>query len=148
MNLHHELNVKGIEISTLKLQNEQLQNDLKREKEFVDSFNKPNEAIKYFEQLLKSPRSSRDIVGLGYTSIEEEESSKTTEERSIKGKNFKPTCHQFGKKGHTANVCRSKNENQNAKPKPMAHYQKCNKKGHQTHECWTRITKVANFEGH
>ena len=32
MNIHHELNVKDIEISTLKLQNEQLQNDLKREK--------------------------------------------------------------------------------------------------------------------
>ena len=49
MNIHHELNVKDIEINTLKLQNEQVQNDLKREKEFVDSFNKPNEAIKYFE---------------------------------------------------------------------------------------------------
>ena len=32
MNIHHELNVKDIEITTLKLQNEQLQNDLKREK--------------------------------------------------------------------------------------------------------------------
>ena len=49
MNIHHELNVKDIEITTLKLQNEQLQNDLKREKEFDESFNKPNEAIKYFE---------------------------------------------------------------------------------------------------
>ena len=41
MNLHYELNVKDTEISTL-----QLQNELKREKEFADSFNKPNEAIK------------------------------------------------------------------------------------------------------
>ena len=41
MNLHHELNVKDIEISTLKLQNE-----LKREKKFADSFNKPSETIK------------------------------------------------------------------------------------------------------
>lgn len=32
MNAHHELNVKDIEISTLKMQNEQLQNDLRREK--------------------------------------------------------------------------------------------------------------------
>ena len=32
MNAHHELNMKDIEISTLKMQNEQLQNDLKREK--------------------------------------------------------------------------------------------------------------------
>ena len=49
MNAHHELNVKDIEISTLKMENEQMQNDLRREKEIVESFNKPNEAIKYFE---------------------------------------------------------------------------------------------------
>ena len=62
MNIHHELNVKDIEISTLKLQNDQLQNDLKREKELNEQFNKPNEAIKYFEQLLKSPRSRIDTT--------------------------------------------------------------------------------------
>ena len=33
MNAHHELNVKGIEISRLKMQNEQLKNDLRRKKE-------------------------------------------------------------------------------------------------------------------
>ena len=148
MNIHDELNVKDIEISTLKLQNEQLQNELKREKEFADSFNKPNEAIKYFEQLLNYPRSSRDTIGLGYTSNEEGESSKTTKERSIKGKNSKPTFHYYAKKGHTTNVYRSKSANQNAKPKPMAHCQKCKKQGHQTHECWTKITKVPKFEGH
>jgi ribonucleotide reductase alpha subunit len=49
MNAHHELNMKDIEISTLKMQNEQLQNDLRREKEISKSYNKPNEAIKYFE---------------------------------------------------------------------------------------------------
>ena len=32
MNSHHELNVKDIEITTLRLQNEQLQNNLRREK--------------------------------------------------------------------------------------------------------------------
>ena len=64
MNAHHELNVKDIEISTLKMQNEQLQNDLRREKEIAEKFNKPNEAIKYFEQLLKSPRSNNDTSGL------------------------------------------------------------------------------------
>ena len=32
MNANYELNVKDIEIATLKLQNEQLQKDLKREK--------------------------------------------------------------------------------------------------------------------
>ena len=93
MNIHQELNVKDIEITTLKLQNEQLQNDLKREKEFAKSFNKPNEAIKYFKQLLRSPRSSRDIARLGYTIIKEGESSKIAEERNSKGKNSKPTCH-------------------------------------------------------
>ena len=93
MNLHHELNIKEIEISTLKLQNEKLQNELKREKEYANNINKPIEAIRYFEQLLESPKSSRDIAGLGYTSNEEGESSKAIEERSIKGKNSKPTCH-------------------------------------------------------
>ena len=111
INIHHELNVEDIEITTLKLQNEQLQNDLKREKEFSKSFNKPNEAIKYFEKLLKSPRSSRDTSGLGYISIEEGESSKTTEVRNNKGKNSKLTCHYCGKKGHIANLYRSKNAN-------------------------------------
>ena len=124
MNSHHELNVKDIEITTLKLQNEQLKNDLRREREITESFNKPNEAIKYFEQLLKSPRSSNDTSRLGYTNTKEGESSKTTKERSDKGKNTKPTCHFCGKKGHIANVCRSKNANQHVKPKNMGHYHK------------------------
>ena len=46
MNAHHELNVKDIEIIALKLQNEELQNDLRRESDISKSFNKPNEAIK------------------------------------------------------------------------------------------------------
>ena len=33
MNTHHELNVKDIEITTLKLQNEQLQSDLRKERD-------------------------------------------------------------------------------------------------------------------
>ena len=40
MNSHHELNIKDIEISTLKMKNEQLQNDLRREKDIVESFKK------------------------------------------------------------------------------------------------------------
>ena len=40
MNLHHELNMKDIEISTLKIQNEQLHNELKREKETTENLNK------------------------------------------------------------------------------------------------------------
>ena len=65
-----------------------------------------------------------------------------------KVKNSKPTCLYYGKKGHTTNVCRSKNANQNAKPKFMTHYHKCNKQGHQTHECYTKTTKVPKFEGY
>ena len=53
MNIHHELNMKDIEISTLKLQNEQLKNELKREKEIAENLNKSSEAIKYFEQITK-----------------------------------------------------------------------------------------------
>ena len=92
MNAHHELSVKDIEISTLKMKNEQLQNDLRREKEIIESFNKSSEAIKKFEQLLKSPRSNNDTSGLGFTSTEEGESLKSAKERSDKGKNTKPTC--------------------------------------------------------
>ena len=55
MNAHHELNIKDIKISTLKMQNEQLQNELRREKEIGKSFNKSSEAIQHFEKLLKSP---------------------------------------------------------------------------------------------
>ena len=96
---NHKLNAKDIEIIALNLQNEQLRNDLKREKEFVDSFNKLSEAIKYFEQLIRSPRSNIDTFGLGYTSTKEGESSKSGNE----GKNSKPTCHNYGKIGHTTN---------------------------------------------
>ena len=115
MNDNYELNVKDIEITTLKLQNEKLKSGLKEENEFSKSFNKPNEAIKYFEKLSIFPRSNNDTFGLGYTSTEEGESSKSVEERNKKGKNSKPTCQNCGKKGHTANVCRSKIVNQNFK---------------------------------
>ena len=111
MNAHHELNMKDIDISTLKIQNEQLQNDLKIEKEVEKSFKKLNEAIRYFEQLLKSQRAGNDTLGVGYTSTKQGESSKTTEERSNKVKNTKSTYHLCGKKGHTANLCQSKKNN-------------------------------------
>lgn len=107
-----------------------MQSDLKREKEFAKSFNKKNEAIKYFEKLLRSPTSNNDTSSLGYTSTKEGESSKVVEERNIKGKNSKPTCNNCGKKGHIANVCRSKITSQNVKPKNMTHCHKCNKQGH------------------
>ena len=112
MNAHHELNMKDIEISTLKMHNDQLQIELKREKEIAESFNKSSEAIKHFEQLLKSPKSSNDTSRLGFTSTEEGETSKSVEQRSDKGKNSKPTCHFCSKKGNTANVCRSRKTSQ------------------------------------
>lgn len=46
MNANYDVNVKDIKITTLNLQNERLQNDLKGEKEFFESFNKPSKAIK------------------------------------------------------------------------------------------------------
>ena len=85
---------------------------MKKQKEIVENFNKSSEAIKHFEQLLKSPRSSNDTSGLGFTSTEEGETSKSVEQRSDKGKNSKPTCHFCGKKGHTINVCKNKKTNQ------------------------------------
>ena len=72
-----------------------MRNDLKREKEFTKRLNKQNEAIKYFEQLMRFPRSNNDTSRLGYTSTKEGESSKSVEERSNKGKNSKPTCQKL-----------------------------------------------------
>ena len=80
MNANYELNVKDIKITTLRLHNEQLKSNLNREKEFAESFNKPNEAIKYFEQSLRSPRSNNDKSRLGYTITKEGEPSKKVEE--------------------------------------------------------------------
>ena len=132
-------------IKTLKLQNEQLRNNLKREKKFSINFNKPSEAIKYFEQLMRSPRSNSDSSRLGYTSIEEGELPKSGEERSNKGKNSKPTCHNCGKIGHTTNVCRRKTTNQNPKQKFMGHYYKYNKQRHQAHECRIKTISIQIF---
>ena len=134
MNLHHELNMKYIETSTLRMQNEQLKNELKREKETAENLNKSSEAIKYFERLLKSPRSAHDTSGLGYTNTEVGESSKNTEQRNKKGKDSKPTCHYCNKKGHTANVCRSRRINQQSIPKGKGYCHKCNMQGHMTQD--------------
>ena len=40
--------------------------------------------------MLKSPRSNNDTLGLGFTSIEVGETSKSVEQRSDKGKNSNP----------------------------------------------------------
>ena len=49
MNIHHELDMKDTEISTLRMKNEILQNELKREKEIEKNFNTSSEAINHFE---------------------------------------------------------------------------------------------------
>ena len=85
---------------------------------------------------------------MGYISTNKGESSKAAEERNNKGKNPKPTCHYYGKKGHTTNVCRRKSAKQNAKPKFMNHYHKCKKQGHQEHECKTKTMNAPKFEIH
>ena len=97
-----------IEISTLKTKNE-----LKIKKEFIERMNKSSEDMKYFEDLLRSPRSINDTSRLGYIStFEKEESSINGEKKNTKGK---PTCHHYGKIRHKNNICRSKNENQSPK---------------------------------
>ena len=97
---------------------------------------------------MQSSRSNNDTSRLGYTSSEEGESSKSAQQRNIKGKDSRPTCHNCGKKGQTSNVCRSKTKNQNDRPKSMIHHHKCNKKGHQAHECRTRTMHTPRFEAY
>lgn len=59
---NQELNHKDVETVNLKSQKDILKNELKKEKEYMERFNKPKEAIKYFEELMKS---SSSIDGLG-----------------------------------------------------------------------------------
>ena len=100
--------------------------------------NKSRKFIRYFEELMRSPRSSSDTSGLGHvkhsSSTKEGESSKSGEQRNAKFKG-KPTCHHCGKLGHTANICRRKNGMKNPKPKFNGNYFNFKKKGHQEHEC-------------
>lgn len=90
---NQELNRKNIEIATMKSQNDLLSNELRIEKEFIERFNKPSKAIKYFEQLMNTPRTNSDTIGLGYFTTKVRESSKSCEKRSNKRKINKPTCH-------------------------------------------------------
>ena len=53
---NQELNMKDIEIATMKSQKDLLYNELKEKKKFIERFNKPNEAIKLFEELMRTPR--------------------------------------------------------------------------------------------
>ena len=79
---------------------------------------------------MRSPRSNIDTNWLGYTNTKEGESSKSGEQRNNKSKKYKPTCHNCGKLGHTTNVCRKNNGNQNHKKKFMGNYHKYNNQGH------------------
>ena len=70
---NQELNRKGIEISTLKF-------ELNYDKEVPKRMKKHSETMKYFEDLIRSPRGINDMTGLGYNSINEKgESSKSGE---------------------------------------------------------------------
>ena len=101
----------------------------------------------YFEQLLKSPKSNNDTLGLGYTTTEEGESSKIVEQRNDKGKNSKPIIFVVGE--DILLMCvGAKTKNQHDKPKNMGHYHKYNNQGHQVHECKTRTMHAPRFEGH
>lgn len=51
-----ETNKKDMEITSLRSQNEQLRNELTTENALLERMNKPSEAIKYFEELMRSPR--------------------------------------------------------------------------------------------
>ena len=104
---NQEMNSKDIEIATLKAHNEQLQNELKVEKDFIQRMNKSNEAVKFFEDYLRSPRGIHDTTGLGYISTTKKgESSSSGEQKKTKGK---PFCHHCVKWGHIINVHTRKN---------------------------------------
>ena len=65
-----------IEIATLEF-------ELRSKIEVIERMNKPSEATKYFEDLMKSPRVVNDTIGLGYNSTTEKgESSKNGEQKN------------------------------------------------------------------
>ena len=72
--------------------------------------NKSSEVVRYFEDLLRSPKSINDTSRLGYA--EKGESSSNGEKNNTKGK---IACHHYGKIGHISNICRSKNGNHSLK---------------------------------
>ena len=58
---NQELNRKDIKISNLKF-------ELISEKEVIERMNKPSEVVKYFEDLMRSPRGMNNTTRLGYNS--------------------------------------------------------------------------------
>ena len=110
--------MKDMEITNLKSQSDLLKNELRSEKELLERMNKPSKAIRYFEELMRSPRSSSDTSSLGNikysSSTKEGESSKNGDQRNEKTKR-KATCHHCEKLGHMKNICKIKNGKNNPK---------------------------------
>ena len=88
--------------------------------------NNSSEALRYFEDLLRSPKSISDTFGLGYA--RKGVSSSDREKKNTKGK---PTFHHCGKIGHKTNICKRKNGNHGPKQNTKGKNQK---EGHQIHQ--------------
>lgn len=77
-----------------------LRNVIRSKKELVEKINKPCKEFKFFEELMKSPRSFGSTSGQGHTkkhsSIKEGETSKSGEIKNAKSKG-KPACYHYGK---------------------------------------------------
>lgn len=80
---NQELSRKGMEITNMRSHSDQLRNELRSKKEILERMNKLCEAIRYFEELMRSPRSSSNTSDLGHikysSSIEEGDKSKSGE---------------------------------------------------------------------
>ena len=116
--------------------------------------NKPSEAKKYFEELMRSRRSLSDTSRIGYIkhflSTKGGESSKNGEQRYAKSKG-NPTCHHCGKLGYIPNNYRSKNGKKTYKPKFFGNCFNLKKVGHQAHQCRSNKSNsptTSRFEGH
>ena len=116
----------------------------------MERMNKPNKALKHFDELLRPPRTN-DTFGLGhnkhFSSTKVGESSNIREQRNTKSKG-KPKCHHCGKLGLTTNICKRKNGMKVSKPKSTCNYFNCKKEGHQEHECWSNKShSLTTFKG-
>ena len=87
---NQELNRKAMEITILRSQSGQLRDELRSKKELLEIMNKPSESIRYFKELMRSPRSSIHSCVLGHINhssfTEEGESSRSGEKRNAKSK--------------------------------------------------------------